>query len=168
MFRFANLVHKSGDIGEIWRAVRIVRSETLTSKFRCSYNHLLNNQVSQVAAVEQLLGIESSDQPINNISNRTLKSSADAFIYLAVCPGKYNAWARFYKDIFETESPNNILLALNRIMKKTNIEMGILGTVARNSFRVVTEALKQNIPGEILNVNFQDTNEFDLKGKSKK
>ena len=168
MFRFANLVEKSANMGEIWNAVRNIRSETVTSQFICQSNHLLNEQVSQVKAVEQLLGIESSEQPIYNISNKILKSSADPFMYLAVCPGEYNAWAKFYKDLFGRESPHQILLSLNRIMKKTNIKKGTLRNVARNSFREVTKALKQNIPREKTNLNFQDTNSFDLKGKRKK
>ena len=161
-------MHKSGDLGEILRAARIIRSETVTSQFRCGSNNLLNNQVSQVAAVEQLLGMESSEQPIYNISNKNLKIAADALMYLAVCPGEYNAWAKFYKDLFERESPNQILLTLNRIMKKTDMKKRTLSIVAQNSFRKVTEALKQNIPGEKTNLNFQDTNSFNLKGKRKK
>ena len=76
-------------------------------------------------------------------------------------------WFKFYKDLFEREPPNNILLALNRIMKK-NVLKGTLRTIAKNSFRIVTKSLKQSIPGEKIDLNFEDTNitkSFDLKGR---
>ena len=167
-------MQKSGNLGKIWSAVRSVRSETLTtshsSKFMCASNHMLDNQVSQVDAVEHLLGMESSDQPIHNISNKNLKYAADMLIYLAVCPGKYNAWIKFYNDLFERDSPNRILLALNRIRKKTNILNGTFKTVAQNSFQTVTKALEKNIPGGKRNLKFEDTNimkSFDFKGREK-
>ena len=137
MFRFANLVERSGNMGSIWSAVRSIRFKTLTSQFRCGENHLLNNQVSQVKAVEQYLKIESSDLKFENMTNGKLKIAAQTFIYLALCPGKYNAWTEFYKNIFKAQSPSQILLTLNRIIKETKpLESGFFKQTAFKHIKI--------------------------------
>ena len=144
-FRFANLFCLA-EKGDIWSAVKIIRSETLTSQFTCGSNHLLNNQLSRVAATEQLLGIESSELKFQNMSERNLKIAAQVFIYLNACPREYNSWIEFYNVLFETQSPSQILLTLNRIMQETKI--------SKRNFQIASNLLvkvmrKLNFPEKI-------------------
>ena len=49
----------------------------------------------------------------SNITAEDLKAAAEKFIYLDFCPLK--SWYVFYKNLFSAESPNDIILTLNRM-----------------------------------------------------
>ena len=85
---------------------------------------------SQITAVEMSLKIEASEYRYENITSESLLTAAEMFIYLTICPGKFNsvnptearqkwfqAWYRLYNDLFSTHSQDQILLTLNRLMK---------------------------------------------------
>ena len=112
-------MHKT-DTGTIWNVTKRVRWEILTKQFRCGSNEMLNVQVAEVIAFEKYLGMKTSEIKLPNMSNVELKKAADPFTYLTFCPGKLNQWLLFYKDLLETRSPSQILLTLNRIMKKAD------------------------------------------------
>ena len=71
----------------------------------------------QVKAVEQELQLESSDQVIETMTNEELKSAAEMFIYLIMCPEAIVPWFTYYNDLFLTKTVDQIILSLNRIMK---------------------------------------------------
>ena len=87
-----------------------------------------------MAKIEQLLELESSKMRHNNVKADSLKIASEMFIYLNICPGKldtkwyssqylelwFQAWYKFYKNLFKTESPEQIILSLNRMMKSNN------------------------------------------------
>ena len=80
--------------------------------------------LSQVATIEQKLEVESSDITFENITMENLKHAAKMFIYLKTqnpCTDSLkewlNVWGTIYTDIFETQSPQEILLTLNRMMR---------------------------------------------------
>ena len=73
--------------------------------------------LSQVKAVEQELQIESSAKINETYTNEELKMAGEMFLYLTMCPESIKPWLVFYKDLFQTQSPDQIILTLNRIMK---------------------------------------------------
>ena len=75
--------------------------------------------MSQVTRVEERLEIESTEQPIKTLRAEDLKSSAEMFIYLTTCPANLKPWFVFFRQLFQTQSPTQIVLALNRVMSKT-------------------------------------------------
>ena len=76
--------------------------------------------MSQVKAVENLLNIESSNQITDILSKETLQTASEMFLYLIMCPYTMKPWLAFYKDLFQAQSPDQIMLALNRVMKGPN------------------------------------------------
>ena len=78
---------------------------------------------SQVAAVEHQLEFQSSEVRYDNITTDDLEVAAKIFIYLKNCPGDddsrkwFQSWSNFYKDLFKTQTADQIILTLNRMMK---------------------------------------------------
>ena len=68
-------------------------------------------------AVEQMLQIESSEQINKTLTNENLQSAGEMFLYLVMCPYTVKPWLLFYKELFQTQSPDQIILTLNRVMK---------------------------------------------------
>lgn len=89
---------------------------------------------SQVFALEQHLGVRSTEIRYENITNDLLENSASIFIYLNACPVMdtvylkwFQTWITFYTDLFKTHSPDQIVLTLNRMMKSDSpLKDGIL------------------------------------------
>ena len=78
--------------------------------------YLPENKLSQVIAVEQKLHIKSLEQTLKNISAESLKTAAEMFLYLNICPDQMSIqWAIFYQELFKSQTPYQILLTLNRI-----------------------------------------------------
>ena len=129
------MVHLS-NIGtdELWKVVSKIRRETSFDK-SCDVRgdglyELTVDKTSQITAVEMSLKIEASEYRYENITSESLLTAAEMFIYLTICPGKFNsvnptearqkwfqAWYRLYNDLFSTHSQDQILLTLNRLMK---------------------------------------------------
>ena len=79
--------------------------------------------LSQVKAVEQKLQIESSEQPDESLTIEELKTAAEMFLYLNTCPDSwFKSWYSFYKDLFLTQSADQIILTLNRILKTETLQ----------------------------------------------
>ena len=70
---------------------------------------------SFVEDVEQLLKLTPSETVLENVKH--LESAADMFLYLNTCPAEMRPWFEFYKNLFLTQSVDNILLTLNRMTK---------------------------------------------------
>ena len=79
----------------MWKVVKKIKSKTPFDK-RCydgfpdyydgSYFNI-NAKASQVAALEELLKVNSSELRFGNMTTKDLKSAAEMFIYLNSCPG---------------------------------------------------------------------------------
>ena len=77
-----------------------------------------DDKLSQVKAVEQKLLIDSSEQTNKTLTKKELQSAAEMFVYLNSCPDSLIiSWSLFYKDLFLTNSPDQIILTLNRLME---------------------------------------------------
>ena len=101
---------------------------------------MLSNDVilSQVKAVEQILQIEPSLRINETLTNEELKTAAKMFLYLNICPVPIKPWIVFYKDLFITQSPDQIILTLNRIMKGPRTE-------AKEIFKEMTKTFFRRI-----------------------
>ena len=51
------------------------------------------------------------------LTNESLKSAAEMFIYLNSCPETVKPWILFYDDLFSNAPLHKIVLTLNRILK---------------------------------------------------
>ena len=82
-----------------------------------------NYTLTQVLAVEENLGIESSEQMMETLTKKELQTAAKMFLYLNTCPDlSFKFWFSFYKDLFLTQSFDQIILTLNRMMKSTDTQ----------------------------------------------
>ena len=77
--------------------------------------------LSQVTKVEEKLEIESTEYPIKSLSAEHLKSAAEMFIYLTTCPATLKPWFVFFRELIQTKSPTQIILALNRVISVSTI-----------------------------------------------
>ena len=121
MFRFANMFNlDSVAVDNIQSVAKTVKSGASVD-LSCDivYNTMLSfdDMLSQVKAVEQMLKIESSEQINDTLTKEELKTAAEMFLYLNTCPTAIKPWIVFYKDLFQTQSPDQIILSLNRVTK---------------------------------------------------
>ena len=74
--------------------------------------------------MEQKLQIESSEQIDESLTIDELKTAAEMFLYLNTCPDSswFKSWTLFYKDLFLSQSADQIILTLNRMMKTKTTE----------------------------------------------
>ena len=96
---------------------------------------------SLMAAIERNFQIQSSETIFTNISRDDLKNAAEMFMFLKITPGSSQSWSVFYTRLFQTKSAQEIIMTLNRVMKKNlekddNIGMNI------NVFKKLTTLLK--------------------------
>ena len=87
----------------------------------CDQTILTNdNRFLQVIALEEKLQKMSSEKIVKARTHEDLKTVAEMFLYLTICPKTIQPWFRFYKDLFQIDSPDKIIIALNRLMQATN------------------------------------------------
>ena len=91
------------------------------------------------------------------MTEENLKTAANMFIYLITCPESIKPWILFYKDLFTNQSPDQILLTLNRIMKGTR-------TQQNTYFKNLASYFFKNL-SNLFSKKF-DKNKRETKGKS--
>ena len=109
--------------------VKEVKSETSLEELCNSYKTILTDKLSQVQAVEEKLKIESTEKINETLTNEELKTAGEMFLYLNTCPKHdmewFESWSTFYTYLFLTQSADQIILTLNRIMQtQTSHDMG--------------------------------------------
>ena len=88
----------------------------------------------RVKAVEQILKIESSENLNDNLTNAELQTAAEMLLYLNMCPDTIKPWLLFYKDLFQSQSPDQIILTLNRLIK-TSSKTEHFGKIAETLYK---------------------------------
>ena len=117
IFRFANTLQlNSVSVDNIQNVVKTVKSGT-SLDLSCIGDTILAQPLYQVKAVEQMLQIESSEQINDTLTREELRTAGEMFLYLNMCPDEIKPWIVFYKDLFQTQSPDQIILTLNRLIK---------------------------------------------------
>ena len=104
----------------------MIKSETSIDLYCNSADTLLEDEIkmSQVEAVEQKLQIESSEEKLETFTKEELQTAAELFLYLNSCPDIwFRFWSNFYTELFLTESTDQIILTLNRMMKSMDTQI---------------------------------------------
>ena len=106
--------------------------------------------LSQVEAVEQMLKIESSEQINNTLTNEELKTAGEMFLYLTMCPNTIKPWIVFYKELFQSQAADQIILTLNRLMQGPR-------TQTNEHFKELAEILLKRILSILRGSRAEDT-----------
>ena len=84
-----------------------------------------------MSAIEKKLKVKPNGRLYKNMTREHLTIAAEMFIYLNICPSRdslrflFQSMVMFYKNLFESQSPTQIILTLNRMMK-SNKKKGLL------------------------------------------
>ena len=130
-----------------------------------------HQDISDVAVkkLQEKLNINSSEVRFQNITLDELKSAAEMFIYLNLCPGTLKAEFEFFDEYFKKKTPYIIILTLNRLNKGlNNPETWFFKIIAQNLLKRIAKMLSlkyENImsmlPGLLNNVSSNaDTSNF--------
>ena len=120
--RFANIFHTTNiTVDKMWSVAIKIKSQKSLDFAGCSGSGLYDDLSYLVDKVEQQLEVNSSAVIHKNISAEHLNAAGDIFVYLNACPTPNFYWFRpykmFYKNLFESKSPKEIILTINRFMK---------------------------------------------------
>ena len=115
----------------------------------------------QVREFEQKLNINSSEVRFQNITLDELKSAAEMFIYLNLCPGSLKPEFQFFDDLFKKKTPYKIILTLNRLKESVNNpETVFFKMIAQNLLNRISQMLSLKygdiismLPGLLNNVS---------------
>merc|ERR1711884_498718 len=123
--RFANIFKLSNvSVDRIENVLKTIKTEA-SLDLSC-YQGLWSNEIllSQIYELEGQLQIQSSRQRMKTLSSEELAIAAEMFLYLASCPtASFKYWSSFYTDLFLTQSADQIILSLNRMMKIMDTEI---------------------------------------------
>ena len=158
IFRFAN-IFELNNVDKIWSVVKIRKSMTQLD-MSCDHDVLSDDSMlSQVKAVEQKLNTESSEQISDTLTNEDLKTVGEMFLYLNMCPDTIKPWLLFYKDVLLTKSPDQIILAFNRLIKGTTNDFfknmaeiflkRILSMLPGSEHEIIQSKVKANLTQEL-------------------
>ena len=103
----------------IWDAIKKIRFKVSLEKICDSAKsfYIPSDKMSNVREVEKQLQVNSSDLINENMTRSQMKIAAEMFLYLNTCPELLRPWFSLYTDLFQKQSPNEIILTLNRILK---------------------------------------------------
>ena len=127
ILRFANIFKLTNvSVDNIKSVVKRIKSET-SIDLDCNYEDTLledDYKLSLVKAVEQKLQIKSSKKKLETFTKEELQPAAELFLYLNSCPDIwFRFWSNFYTELFLTESTEQIILTLNRMMKSMDTQI---------------------------------------------
>ena len=98
--------------------------------------------------LEQKLNINSSEVRFQNITLDELKSAAEMFIYLNICPGSLKPEFQFFDDLFKKKTPYLIILTPNRLKKGVNNQQTVF-------FKMIAQSLLNRI-AKMLSLKYED------------
>ena len=134
------MVLTNTSIEDIWIIIKNIKSE-LSFDISCDRDGLYHNTEIrlQVEKVLKQLSLESSAETMQNMTEARLKTASEMFVYLNSCSDDYKPWLVFYSKLFQTQSPHQIVLTLNRILKvKTNQDNKNFQDIARKLLKRVS------------------------------
>ena len=89
------------------------------------------------------------------MTKEELSSAAEMFIYLNTCPDSYfKSWFTFYKDLFLTQSADQITLTLNRMIKTKSLH----SKASKDGNLRAEKLLKRT--SELFSLKFEDIQAF--------
>ena len=166
--RLANLLHLSYvGVDKLWNIVKEVKLSTTFDKpcggdglFDIIYgngyisfqvNKLEKNVLKELGSNNNSFG-SALNATFENITAEDLETAVKMFIYLNTCPGEldystsdfwrqwFKTWLVFYNDLFESKTPDLIILTLNR-MAKSGIHNSNDLKISEKLFKRTTELL---------------------------
>ena len=102
---------------------------------------LYNEEImkSQIEDLSKTLNLNASGDVNIDVTESTLKTAAEMFLYLNSCPDDLRSWFVFYEDLLQKKPIEVILLQLNRILKGGYSQNNKkLKTIAKKVFERVT------------------------------
>ena len=107
---------------KVWDVVRRVKSNPSLLENSCGIRSGVYsseyNVLTLALAVGYQLEAELSYDIFENITSEDLETAAEMFIYLYACPTDFiNKLMVFYDDLFRTQTPCQIILTLNRMIR---------------------------------------------------
>ena len=169
--RLANLLHLNNlSEAEYWNVVKKTKFDTSIDT-TCDYYGFYNDRIkmTQVEKVKQQLQlINSSEVVFINMTTKHLKAAAELFIYLNACPANsekawFRTWFSFFTDLFQSQSADQIIQTLNRIIKMmslTNKDVKIMEKLLERA----TKLLSLKYPK--IQSMLQEKEEFTSRGKT--
>ena len=93
---------------------------------------------------EKQMKVTSSQLNLEGFTTEDWKTAGDLFILLNICPNNLHNWFVFYQDLFQTETPDMILLTLNRMRKGTKTAQNeLFKNMALEIFKRTTASLEK-------------------------
>ena len=136
-------------VSDIKNAVKKIRAKY--SHKNCPYKNQYSNVESQVRTLEHLLKINSTDHIFANITTSDLQLAGNFFLLLNSCSDLLKPWFSFYTNLFQNESPELIILQLNRILKN---KKGT-GSTDRNKMITIAEKIFKET-SSLLSLKYQE------------
>ena len=157
------------DDQQLWKIIEQIKSKTEFGNDCHDSPHIEDDDIlSLVKAIEMELDINSTEAIFENVTKHNLKTIGESFIYLYSCSNPLKNWLNFYEDLFQNQSPDIILLSLNRILKgKKSIQNSHFKTLARKLLNEFTSllSLKYQEIGHLHRMQTSSLSSNDLKGK---
>ena len=106
----------------VWSIVEEIRKEFLSKNFdydSCRFNMISFEDIqNNMKLLLKKLSLDNIPMaPFTNVTEETFQTATKLFIYLNYCPPGI---ITFYKNLFETQSPKETLLALTSILKSSS------------------------------------------------
>ena len=144
--RFANIFLQTNfTVIQMWEHVTKIKSN-ISLDLACRQDGLYSDggephqDISDVAVkkLQEKLNINSSEVRFQNMTLGEIKSVAEMFLYLNLCPGPLQAEFKFIDDLFKKKTPYTIILTLNRLNKGINNQQTVF-------FKIIAEKIMNRI-----------------------
>ena len=130
---------------DLWNILKKVKLEKLSKKVCTNGQIDFNGETSvknQVNEVMDKLGINSTIQQYDNMTDVIMERAANMFMYLIFCPEDTKPWIFFYTDLFKNQPVDKIILTLHRILKsETSPKNAKFHLIARKLYTKITTIL---------------------------
>lgn len=147
--KFANLIHNNIEhLDKVWNIIHKIRFDIVSALSLVDYNDECNYENwnfepmlegSSIKTNNQRLakglGIKLNDKVVSEISAETLKTAGEMFIYLNLCSNKVERMLQFLEEIFLSQTPDMILLTLNRMRLSAELKSLQFGEVLHDLLR---------------------------------
>ena len=163
---------------KVWDVVRRVKSNPSLLENSCGIRRTgvyssEYNVLTLALAVGYQLESELSYDIFENITSEDFETAAEMFIYLYTCPTEFiNKLMVFYDDLFRTQTPYQIILTLNRMIriKSAGINVGEawnekLFKKATSFFSMKYEEIQNILPRNNSFINEHDKGQNSLSAK---
>ena len=119
---------------------------------------------------EKQMKVTSSQLNLEGFTTEDWKTAGHLFILLSICPSALHNWFVFYQDLFQTQSPDMILLTLNRMRKGTKTPQNeFFKNMAQEVFEKTTASLEKllNKGGSNVSLIVEPEDRLKIEGKFK-